>query len=268
MTFNILDEAMTVREDGLFLVVLGASGVGKSHFIGTHPGKTLLLYGAGESHGPSSALKSSKNLIPVMWNRAKKEGKVVDLTPDQILPRINAILDPVALKAAGIECIALDSITNLCLDLKKTTLFKQRCTSARGQHNPFKETEALIEILSGIIAKLQSLFDYHGIDSITTMDLSITSISGDGHILESKPGLPTFGVGKAVIQQFADILVLNRRGGNEPEFENMSQVVSKSTDMETKEIVKYVEYHPRLRGVSKLPETIAASVEAINKLKG
>ena len=262
-------EAMEVKQDGLFLVVLGASGVGKSHFIGTYPGRTLLLYGAGESHGPASAIKSNSDILPLAWNRGKDaKGNIVDLNPNKILSRIKEALNPEALAAAGIKCVAIDSLTNLCLDLKNTDMFKQRCMSAKGQHNSFKETEALIELLSLVTNSLQNLSDIHGIDSICTLDLNILSVADNGLILESKPGLPTFGVGKAIIQQFPDILVLGRLGENsEPTFQNFASVNQKSKDFETQAIVKYVEYHPRLRGAITLPETIPANVQSILDLK-
>lgn len=267
---DILKQAVKVKLDGLFLVVMGASGVGKSRFLGTYPARTLLLYGSGESHGPASAsVPAGDNLIAVPWDR----GESGELPPDSVLPRIKALLAPDALKAAGIKCVAIDSLTNLCLDLKKTAVYKQRCSDAKGNHNPFKESEALIELISGVIRPLQQLNDYHGIDSICTLDLSIQKVSDEGYILESKPGLPTFGVGKAVIQQFPDILVLNRRGSHAPEFESMATVVSSSETRATKdnpvsEMVKYLEFHPRLRGVAALPNIIPADVREVLKLKG
>lgn len=265
---DILKQAVKVKTDGLFVCVLGASGVGKSRFIGTYPGRVLFLYGAGESHGPASALQApGGDVVAVPWDRSDN----VDLQPDAIIPRIKALLDPAALKSAGIKCVALDSITNLCIDLKRTTVFKQRCSDAKGNHNAFKESEALIELISGIIRPLQQLNDYHGIDSICTIDLQIQKVSDEGYILESKPGLPTFGVGKAVIQQFPDIMILNRRGSLAPAFENLASVESASITRATKdvpaEMVKYIEFHPRLRGVGSLPPTLPADVKALLQLK-
>jgi hypothetical protein len=259
---NYLQEALAIKTDGLFLCVMGPSGAGKSHFIGTHPGKTLLVYGQSEAHGPASAVKSNKDIIALSWSQTK-DGPV---KPELYLKRLKDILDPEALKAAGIKCVALDSITNLCPDLKATPLCKQRCLSAQGKHNPFKETEALIEMVTKILNQLQVLSDVHDIDIITTMDLAITSIGTSGEIIESKPGLPTFGVGKALIQQFPDILVLGRIDG-QPKFQNLSKAVSKSVDRDTEEVVKYLEYNPRLRGVEKLPELLEPSVSAILELK-
>ena len=121
-------------------------------------------------------------------------------------------------------------------------------------------------MVTKILNQLQILSDVHNIDIITTMDLNITSIGDDGTIIESKPGLPTFGVGKALIQQFPDILVLGRINGK-PVFQNFAKAVSKSTDRDTNEVVKYLEYNPRLRGAEKLPETIEPTVVAIAELK-
>ena len=266
---DLLKEAFNVKTDGLFLVVMGASGAGKSHFIGTYPGRVLLLYGAGESHGPGSAAKSNANIVAIPWDRIKKDGSTIDLPPSQILSRIRSLLDPEALVAAGVKCVAVDSLTNLVADLKKTDAFMQRCLASNGKHNAFKETEALIELTGTVIRQLQVLSDYHGIDSICTLDLQIQNIGADGTIIESKPGLPTFGVGKALIQQFPDVLVLGRLGEDkQPTFQNLASVASTTSDQATKELVRYVEYNPRLRGAQVMPATIAASVPAIMALKG
>lgn len=262
---DLLKESMAIKTDGLFLVVLGPSGAGKSHFIGTYPGKTLMLYGAGESHGPGSAVKNNKDLLAVAWDR-NNEGEV---PPDKMLKRIKELLDPELLKKAGVKCVALDSLTNLVLDLKKTEVFRQRCMSARGQHNSFKETEALIELASGILRQLHTLVDYHEIDVITTLDLQIQAVADDGLILESKPSLPTFGVAKALVQQFSDILMLGRIGEDrKPKFQNCAKAASSSVDRETMTMVKYLEFNPRLRGVVELPEFIEPTVSAILELKG
>lgn len=262
---DLLKQAMKIKTDGLFLCILGPSGAGKSHVLGTYPGRTLMIYGAGESHGPASATKSNKDLIPIAWDR-DNEGNVI--APNQQLKRIKDMLEPDTIKKAGVKCVVLDSLTNLSRDLIHMDQFKQRCMSNRGTHNAFKETEAHIELLSGIINKLQLLHDFHDIDVVVTLDLAIQAIGADGTILESKPGLPTFGVGKAIIQQFADILVLGRMGEKRiPMFQNMSTPVSTSKDMETKEVVKYVEYNPRLKGVKDIPETLEPSLKTLLDLK-
>lgn len=267
---DLLKETMAIKTDGLFLVVLGPSGAGKSHFLGTYPGRTLLLYGSGESHGPASASNSNSDLLAIAWDRSKDaEGRVIDLAPDKMLKRIKDVLDPATLKAAGVKCVALDSLTALMTDLKNTEVFKQRCTGANGKHNAFKETEALIELSSGILRLLQALVDYHSIDVIATLDLQIQAIADDGLILESKPSLPTFGVAKALVQVFGDILMLARMGEKRtPVFQNAARSAASSVDRETQTTVKYLEFTPRLRGVRALPEFIDANVPAILALKG
>jgi len=259
---DYLAEAMTVKTDGLFLCVMGPSGAGKSHFIGTYPGKTLLLYGQGESHGPASAVKSNKDIIPISWSQTK-DGAI---DPQFYIKRLKDILNPDAIVKAGFKCVAIDSLTNLCLDLKQTPVFKQRCQAKDGSHNAFKETEALIELGSKILRVLQELSDVHNIDIIVTTDLQINNVSENGTITESKPGLPTYGTGKALVQQFPDILVLGRID-SKPRFQNFAKVTSTSTDRETKTVVKYLEYNPRLRGADEFPETIEPPVKAIMELK-
>ena len=259
---DLLKQALKIKTDGLFLCVLGPSGAGKSHFIGTYPGRVLFLHGAGEAHGAASAVKSNSDVISVSWSQSP-EGPV----ESRLIPkRVREILEPEVIKAAGIKCVAIDSLTNLALDFKETEAFKQRCAGKGGVHNSFKESEALIEMLSRVINQLQVLSDQHDIDVIVTMDLQINQVAADGTILESKPGLPTFGVGKAIVQQFADILVLGRIE-SQPMFQNKAHVASKSVNRDTQEVVKYIEYNPRLRGVKELPELIQPTVAAIMELK-
>ena len=259
---DYLAEAMKVKTDGLFLCVMGPSGAGKSHFIGTYPGKTLLIYGQGESHGPASAVKSNKDIIPISWSQTK-DGSI---QPEHYIKRLKDILNPEAIVKAGFKCIAIDSFTNFCLDLKETPVFKQRCRAKDGSHNAFKETEALIELCSKVLNLLQEISDVHNIDVIVSMDLQINNVGENGVITESKPGLPTFGVGKALVQQFPDILVLGRIEGK-PVFQNFAKVISKSVDRKTNTVIKYLEFNPRLRGVNELPETIDPTVNAILELK-
>lgn len=259
---DYIAEAMTVKTNGLFLCVMGPSGAGKSHFIGTYPGKTLLVYGQGESHGPASAIKNNKDIIPISWSQTK-DGSI---EPAHYIKRLKDILNPEAIIKAGFKCIAIDSLTNLCLDLKETPVFKQKCQAKDGSHNAFKETEALIELGSKIFRVLQDLSEVYNIDIIVTMDLQINNVGENGIITESKPGLPTYGTGKALVQQFPDILVLGRIEGK-PKFQNFAKVASKSVDRETKTTIKYLEFHPRLRGVDELPEIIDPTVNAILELK-
>ena len=260
---NLLEHAMEIKDNGLQLVILGASGSGKSHAIGTYPGKVAYLYGSGESHGPKSARKEG-TIIPLSWDKSK-DGMVIPI--DRRLKRIIDFLDPEGLKEAKVNAVALDSITMLVNDLKQTDAFKKRCLTSKGTHNAFKETEALIELVSIVLNKLQDLSESHGIDVICTIDLNIQSVDETGIITESRPGLPTFGVAKAIIQQFADILVLGRIEGK-PVFQNFAQVKSASKDFETNTTVKYIEYHPRLQGVIEVPELIPANLKEILKLKG
>ncbi len=261
--------AFDINTNNLFLCLMGASGSGKSHMIGTYPGKVLYLYGSGESHGPASAAKNNSNIIAIPWDKTKQNGKPVLLDPAKAYGRLIEILsDTEALKGQGIECVAIDSYTNLVNDIKETPMFKQRCLSAKGVHNAFKEGEALIEMLSKVTRCLQNLSDFHGIDVIVPLDLSIMSTGANGEIIDCKPGLPQFGVAKAVVQQFPDILVLGRVGPKRtPVLQNYvtPKMVSKDAD---KQPVKYQEFTVRLKGVNEIPEELNPDLREILKLKG
>ena len=268
---NLLDELMSIKTDGLFAVILGASGSGKSRLLGTLPGKTLYLYGASESHGVASAAQVNKDLLPIAWDRTKDPaGQIIEVPAEKLLKRIKDVLEPGTLTKLGVKFVVLDSWTALAQDLKNTPQFKQRVIDPKsGKVNTFKETEALIELMSGVIRDLQTLNEAHKIDVATTLDLQIQAIGEDGTILESKPSLPTFGVARSIVQAFADILVLGRIGEKRtPTLQNFAMVASSSVDRETKVVCKYIEFNPRLRGVASIPETMPADLKEVLKLKG
>ncbi|NCX30551.1 MAG: hypothetical protein EBX27_04775, partial [Proteobacteria bacterium] len=67
---SLRKQATKLAPKGLFLLLIGPSKAGKSHLMGTMPGKgnTLLLHGQGEKHGVKSAAKGANDkLIPVQW---------------------------------------------------------------------------------------------------------------------------------------------------------------------------------------------------------
>lgn len=253
---DLTKRKIKIKTDGLFLVVLGESGCGKSHFMGTYPsGNVLHLHGKAESHGAASAVKSATDrLISVEWEQGNK-----------ILADLKNLLSPQTIKENGISVVGLDSLTVLARDLKETDLFKQKCTNAKGQHNSFKESEALLDLLSLVISWLSVLHKEHDIDIICSLHAQVTAKNDDETIAEAKPSLPTFSVAEYLIGQFSDVLILGRLKG-EPVFQNNAKAARTSKDTENK-ITKFINFNPRLTGVNNLPATIEPSVKALLDLK-
>lgn len=248
-----------VNGKGLFMLVLAPSKTGKSHFMGTQPtGNILHLHGSGETHGSLSASKTAGDrCISVQWDFS--DGTLKDLYD---------LLNPKTIKENNITCIGLDSLTELFRDLKEVKLFKQKCSTTSGKHNSFKESEALIEIMSKVISKLRTLYNEHNVNVICAMHARVTKTE-NGEISEVKPDLPGFGVAEFLVGQFDDILTMARNPKtNKPEF--VSHVVGKRTSKDSPEgqITRYLDFTPCLQMVDELPDVIEPTIPALLKLKG
>lgn len=254
---SLLSRRTKVNADGLFMLVLAPSKTGKSHFMGTQPeGNILHLHGPSESHGSISATKTAGDrCISVQW----AEG-------DKMLADILNILTPETIKENNISCIGLDSLTELFRDLKSTKSFKQKCLTASGKHNSFKESEALIDIMSKIINRLRALYNDHNINVICAMHARVTKAES-GQVAEVRPELPGFGVAEFLVGQFNDILVMSRNPKtNVPEF--VSHAVGKRDSKNEDGIVtRYLDFTPCVQNVTVLPDTIEATIPALLKLK-
>lgn len=264
--FDFNAEASNVNEKNLFLLVLGGSGAGKSHFVGTVPGKTLYLHCSNESHGVSSAKKSNSDLVSVCIDR---DGKGADLKPDDSWKRLFAALDAESIKAAKFENIALDGLTEIEKIIRGTTAWKESCKTAQGKHNTFAESPATVEQFDRLLGRLRHLQDLLGVRILVTGIIDVTATEENGAILEAKPRLSGYSVAESVCQTFGDIVMIGRmkgKNGSGPVLQMAAEIgrESKGADGQVK---KTFGFTPRLQGVAKIPEYIKADGKEVLKLK-
>lgn len=92
-----LTEALT--QSGISAIVYGESGMGKTHFLGTLPGKTLII--AAEIDGIKCLVKSGNAENIEIWHLPKKESEM------------NAFFDKLMIDDLPYDNICLDSATEL-----------------------------------------------------------------------------------------------------------------------------------------------------------
>lgn len=264
--FNFESEVLDVNEKGLFCLILGSSGAGKSHLIGTVPGKTLYLYGASERHGVASAKKSNDNIVAVCIDR---DAKGQPLKPDESLKRLFAALDPESLKAAKFENIALDGLVELEKIIRNSTSWKNACLTPQGKHNSFAEPAATVNAFDTILAHLRVIHDLLGVRILVTGVIDVTSMEDNGAILEAKPRLSAYSVAETVCLAFGDIVMIGRmkgKNGEGPVLQMAGEIGRESKDA-SGAIKKTFGFVPRLMGVKKVPEYIKADFKEVLKLK-
>jgi hypothetical protein len=264
--FNFEAEASHVNEKNLFLLILGGSGAGKSHLIGSVPGKTLYLHCSNESHGVSSAKKSNGAIVSVCIDRDAKGGA---LKADDSWKRLFAALDADSIRAANFENIALDGLTELEKVIRGLTVWKESCKTAQGKHNQYAEPQATIDQFDILLARLRQLQDVLGVRILTTGIIDVTATEDNGAILEAKPRLSGYTVAESVCQTFNDIVMIGRmkgKTGSGPVLQMAAEIgrESKGADGAVK---KTFGFTPRLQGVNKVPEYIKADLKEVLKLK-
>lgn len=267
--FNLNDFITEVRHGGLQCIVLAPSRGGKSHLVGTYPGKILYLCGSGELHGIKSAFKESgDSLVPVCWDRNKDgSGRSPDAAYEFILKLLR---NPEYLKEQGFQMVALDSMVALFKTIRGTQRWANKCQTDRGKHNSFAEPDAYMDMIDAILIELRNLCDLHEIDYIVTSDLEIQQQGDDGSIIMSKPRMPSFSVAERTIQQFPDVIMLSRMkvGKKSGPVIQMGAGCTRESKNEAGVIVKTIDFTPSLADVTDIPEKIKADLKEILKLKG
>ena len=257
---DLLKRKAKIRTDGLFLLLLGGGqGEGKSYFMGTNPtGNILHLHGKSEAHGGASALKNAKeSLISVSW-----------ATGDTILGDISQILSPETIKKYNITRVCVDSLTALARDVKETQIFKQKCKTPRGDHNSYKEGEAILDLLSKVISWLSILYHEHNVDIICSLHANVTAYNEDGSIAEAKPDLPSFGIAEYLPGQFPDVMIIGRVGEKGTPMLQCNAIAKRSSTNEKTKLTKFTHFRPRLQSVEgDLPAMIEPTVQALLDLK-
>ena len=265
--FDYVQEQSNVKEDGLFLLILGASGQGKSHLMGTYPGPILYLYTSNEYHGVASAKKSNSNVVSVCVDRSAT-GEI--LGPDQAWARLFAALKPDAVSKAGFKAIAVDGLTELEKIARGTKVWKNQCQNAQGKHNNFAEPAATVGMLDALLAALRQLQEVCGVDILVTGILDITALEDNGAIAEAKPRLSGYSVAESMCQAFPDIITIGRmksKTGAGTVIQMISEVGRESKDA-SGAIKKTFGFTPRLMGVKTVPDFIKADLKEILTLKG
>lgn len=256
----------------LELMVLGSSGSGKSSCIGTLGVKTLYLFGSRESHGPKAAsVAGGGNIVPLNFEFATPaSGEAArELTPDESFNFLKFVLQQDEwLKKEQFGAIALDGIAVLENVVKGTTEFKRRCTTDKGKHNTFKESEAAQELISEIINLLKRAQRNLGVHIVVTSMLDVKEVDPFGAILEATPKLQSFGLAETLVAAFGDVLVVGKMQKNgvvKYKFQSGSDLVKVSKD-ELGNVKKMMNFSPRVSGKT-LPAVMDADLSEVIKLK-
>jgi hypothetical protein len=245
-------------------VVLGPSGAGKSSLLGTFKCKTLLLYCGGEDHGPVAAKAlGGDNIYPICLDREGGE----NIDPDVAYQRLLQILSSVPKQ---FKAVAVDGATEVEFLIRSTKEFKNLCLTDKGKHNTFAESGAVLVMFRPIINELKRM-GREGIHTIMTCGLDVSAIGENGDILESKPRLSTYGVAEGLLQQTPDYFCVgsmtNSAGKQGHRVQFMAGVGRESKDV-MGVVKKTINFKPRLNGIINLPDTCAADLTEVIKLKG
>lgn len=264
------DAKQDLNNNKLFLVLLGASGNGKSFTQGTFGVKTLYLYCQGESHGPKSAATLGKdNIVPICIDR----DETGELKADDALKRLNNILDDIeGIKKAGFGAISLDGFTELEGLVRASTRFTIMTTTDSGKHNGFAEPAATLFQFKEIISKLKRLQRGAGVHVCVTEILNVKEMNDEGLVLDATPSLLGYSVAVGVVQQFDDVVIIGRMQKKDKisyRFQLMAAATKVSKDGVTGEIKKTFNFSPRLTGVDilSLPATLEANLSELIKIK-
>jgi hypothetical protein len=259
-------EALTTS---LEAIILGQSGAGKSHIIGTLGVKTLYLYTSGETHGVKAAKKEgTKNVCPIAIDYV--DG--VQLTPDDAYNRVLSLLDDVdGIRKGGFGAIAVDGATELEALIRSTTKWQTLCKSAKGAHNTFEEPRATLTMFRPIINGLKRAQRTMGAHIMMTCILDVKEYGTMNEVVECSPRLLGFSVAESIVQQFGDVLVVGLMKKDDvvkPKLQFMTDVV-KTSKSESGVVKKTINFSPRITGlgVEQLPKTMDASLAAVVKLK-
>lgn len=250
--------------NSLQLLILGASGSGKSSLSGTTGKKTLYLHTASEAHGAKAARTyGSGNVLPVMVDE--------DRTPDEALSLTLEILGDVEyLKKEKFGAVVIDGATEFEAIIRASKRFKDACKTKDGGHNNFAEPTAVLGVFREIFAKLRRLSD-EGIDYIMTCILDVKSLdSEDGSLHECVPKLSTYSVAEGICQVFPDIITVGRMTNPEGKVAHRIQFgtsMSKASKDARGNVKKLLNFVPRLTGVETLPEHMKADLKEVIKMK-
>ncbi len=265
----------SLKSPYLELIVLAAQGGGKSFCIGTLGVPTLYLYGTRESHGPKAAsVRGKDNIIPIcidygVWKDEKDERP---FTADESLEYIRWILsDHELIRKLKVGAIAVDGLVVLENIAKGSTEWREKCKTAAGKHNTFKEAEATQDILGDLINLLKSAQRAIGLHIVVTGILDVKATDAFGAVEEAAPRMSAYGVAESMNQQFGDIAVVSRMtkaGVSKYKFQFMTDLTRVSKD-EGGNQKRAMNFQPRLSGleVDPIMDADLSALAAIKKEK-
>jgi hypothetical protein len=270
MSFNFkLAEEVALKNlnnRALFAMVIGASGSGKSSSIGTLPGRTLLIYGSGESHGPKAAQALGGNVCAVCAD-VDESGKA--LTPDESFTRLLTILQDVdSIQKEKFASVAIDGAPELEAILSKSNRFIQMCTTDKGKLDGFSKGPNMSALLREVVSALKVLHG-KGINVVMTCRADVRAMDDNGAISDCAPKLSSYGVAESLISQFDDILLVGvvevgGKRGHVFQFNNTISKTSKDLDGKIKKIFNFA---PRVTCARDIPELLKADLKKVIELK-
>lgn len=268
MGFDFKSALASAKKDlssnNLFLLLLGASGSGKSHSIGTLGIKTLYLYTKTEDHGPkAAAMTGASNVVPLSIDTDGNN----NLSSDQTLDRLSSILGDVeGLKANGFKAIVIDSLTDIETIFRNSSKIK-----AAVLKNKYAEGPALADMFKDLIVTLKSVQQATGVHVILPCALEVKKIEDDGLVADAMPKLYGYMVSTGILQSFGDIMVIGEMANGDKtarrfQLKAKGTRVGKSAEGATS---KTFSFSPRLVGVdlTTLPDTLKADLSKLIALK-
>ena len=239
-------------------IVLAPSGGGKSSLAGTFGVPTLYLYASSEGHGPEAASTFANcEVSPICIDS--------DRTPDEALAFLMAILsDKEFLNQFG--AIVLDSATALELLIRETTRFAAACTTDKGKRNGFAEGPAALAIFNEILGLMRE----SGKHTLLTCILDVRDMDPEtGEILDASPRLGTYSLAEGIVLQHSEVFVIGPLTKDDKTAYRIQFAarMSKASKEATGKVKKMLNFSPRVTGVKALPNSLAADLTALIKLK-
>lgn len=257
----------------LQLIILGHQGAGKSFVVGTLGVKTLYLYGTRESHGPVSASTlGGDNVFPLCmdygtWADEKEERH---FTSDESMAMIEQVLKDYAwMREEKFGAIVIDGLPVLEGIAKDSTLWKEKCKTASGKHNTYRETESTQEVLGSMLGWLKAAQVELDVHVIATGIIDVKEKDGFGGVVEAVPRLAGYGLAETMNQHFADITCIGKMsmGGEvKYKFQFLVDLTKASKDLQGN-LKKSMNFSPRISGCKDLPDIMNADLDELAAYK-
>jgi hypothetical protein len=261
--------------EAVFALLVGPSGFGKSSMIGTLKGTTLFIHTRSEHHGLRAAAALGGDMLGICIDMKEEiDGSNYDdvvigdlLSPDQAYDKLVSVLSS---DLSGIDNIAVDSLSDLDLLLKRTSTFTNMCQTDKGRHNKFAEPEASIKLIRGVV-DLLGTHHARGKNVVVTLAARVKERDGDGKLESVELILSTYGCAEQIPRLFSEVLLLDIVEVDEEKRHAcvfLAQVKREAKDV-SGTVKKAMSFEPRITGVTrdKLPAFCKADFNKISELK-